>query len=394
MWRFFYPVQLIPERFSLGKEFIRLARERKLNMGSRRSLLLIVLMLFVAGSYGTTYGQDVTRVRLKEPRIAPLGEQQWTEQQQKLLAPTKKLTGRVINVFSTIVRNPILFERWWVFGDYVLVEQSLPPRDREILILRIGWLCQSEYEFGQHTLVGKGVGLTDEEILRITKGPDDPGWGRFDAALIRATDELHKDAFITETTWKVLAEGYDEKRLMDVIFTVGQYNLVSMALNSLGVQRDSGIPGFPKGLAAQVRKQFAHTGPPAFVIEYPESYLNKPLQTNEVLRVKVPPGAPAFEIAVIDPPQEGGKLEDHGKNLAKLLEPLGKGVRILSQKPAKLKDGTPAQETTIEWKFQGSIPLLSLVVAVMKDNKIVSFRGHAMGNLTPIREIVQTWEFK
>jgi 4-carboxymuconolactone decarboxylase len=363
-------------------------------MGSRRSLFLIVLMLFVAGNYGTTYGQDLTRARLKEPRIAPLGEQQWTEQQQKLLAPLKQ-NGRVINIFSTLVRHPILFERWGGFGNYVLWEQSLPPREREILILRIGWLCQSEYEFGQHTLIGKGVGLTNEEILRLTKGPDEPGWGRFDAALIRATDELHKAAFITDATWKVLAERYNEKQLIDVIFTVGNYNLVSMALNSLGIQRESGVPSFPKGLAAQVRKQFAYTGSPAFVIEYPDSYVNDPLMPTQVIRAKNPPfGVPAFEIAVIDPPKEGGKLEDHGKNYAKILEPLGTDIKILSQKPTKLKDGMPAQETIIEWKWQGTTPFLSLVVAVMKENKIVSFGGHAIGDLTPMREIVQTWEFK
>ncbi|MBI4764284.1 MAG: carboxymuconolactone decarboxylase family protein [Deltaproteobacteria bacterium] len=366
-------------------------------MRSRRSLFLIVLVLFVAVTFGIAYGQDSTRIRLKEPRIAPLGEQQWTEQQQKLLAPVKNQTGRVINIFSTIVRNPLLYERWMAFGIYILAEQGLPPRDREILILRIGWLCQSEYEFGQHTLVGKGVGLKDEEIFRITKGPDDSGWSRIDAALIRATDELHKDAFITDATWKTLSERYNEKQLMDIIFTVGQYNLVSMALNSLGVQREPGVPGFPKegAAAAQGKKQFAYAGPPAFVLEYPDSFEKDPLQPNEVLRAKAPGGVPVFEILVFDPPKEGGKLEDHGKNYAKLLATQGTEVKILSQKPAKLKDGLLTQEFTIEWKYNGTFPILSLVVAVMKENKMVSFGGHVMGgDLTPMREIVQTWEFK
>jgi alkylhydroperoxidase family enzyme len=130
---------------------------------------------------------------------------------------------------------------------YVLQEQTLPDRDREILILRIGWLCQAKYEFGQHTLAGKRVGLTDEEILRITKGPDEPGWSTFDAALVRVVDELYYDSIISDATWKVLSEGYNEKQLMDVIFTVGDYNMVSWALNSFGVQLEKGVPGFPEG---------------------------------------------------------------------------------------------------------------------------------------------------
>jgi alkylhydroperoxidase family enzyme len=89
--------------------------------------------------------------------------------------------------------------------------------------------------------------LTDEEILRIIKGPDDPGWSEFDAVLLRAADELHRDAIISDATWNALSQRYDTKQLMDVITTVGQYNLVSWTLNSLGVQLEEGVPGFPEG---------------------------------------------------------------------------------------------------------------------------------------------------
>jgi len=340
--------------------------------------------------------QEASRVRLKEPRIAPLTESQWSEQQRTLLAPIKQATGIVINIISTLARHPTLYERFMPFSSYITAEQSLPARDREILILRIGWLCQSEYEFGQHTLFGKAMGLKDEEIFRITKGPEEPGWSLLEAALIRATDELHKDAFITDATWKALAEKYTENQLMDIIFIVGQYNLVSMALNSLGVQREPGVPGFPKeGTAVQAKKKFAHTGTPAFFIEYPENFVTDPLQPNAVLRAKSAGGVPIFEITVQDPPKEMEKPEDYGKTYIKnSLEPLGSEIKILSQKPAKLKDGTPSREFTIGWKFNGTLPLLSLLVEVQKDDKIVSFGGHTMGDLTPLSEIVQTWEFK
>lgn len=128
-----------------------------------------------------------------------------------------------------------------------MFEQTLPARDREILILRIGWLCQSEHEFGQHTILGKMAKLSEEEILNITRGPKASGWNTFEAALIKAVDELYYDAIISDSTWKELASKYNEQQLLDIIFTVGQYNLVSWALNSLGVPQDKGIPGFPEG---------------------------------------------------------------------------------------------------------------------------------------------------
>jgi alkylhydroperoxidase family enzyme len=121
---------------------------------------------------------------------------------------------------------------------------TLVPRERELLILRIGWLCQAEYEWGQHVRFGREAGLTNEEIARIKEGPDAPGWAPFDATLLRAADELHAEAFISDATWAALSERYHTQQLMDVVFTVGQYNMVSMALNTFGVQLDKGVKGF------------------------------------------------------------------------------------------------------------------------------------------------------
>jgi len=101
---------------------------------------------------------DKKPFRLKEPRLAPLTELEWNEEQAKLLEPLKRKDGTVLNVFATFGRHPSLFDSWMKFAWYVLGDQTLPARDREILILRIGWLCQAKYEFGQHTLVGKSVG--------------------------------------------------------------------------------------------------------------------------------------------------------------------------------------------------------------------------------------------
>ena len=89
--------------------------------------------------------------------------------------------------------------------------------------------------------------MTDEEIRRITEGPKAPGWDPLDATLLQAVDELHADAFITDATWNALAKRYNKQQLIDVVATIGQYNLVSMFLNSFGVQLDEGVPRFPKG---------------------------------------------------------------------------------------------------------------------------------------------------
>jgi alkylhydroperoxidase family enzyme len=150
----------------------------------------------------------------------------------------------VLNIYRTLARHPKLAKRWLVFGSHVLGKNTLDPRAREILILRTGWRCKSEYEWGQHARIGKQTGLSDDEIRRIARGPDAPGWDAFDATLLRAADELHDDSFIGDATWQALSVRYGEQQLIDLIFTVGQYTLVCMALNTLGVQLEDGTPGF------------------------------------------------------------------------------------------------------------------------------------------------------
>lgn len=178
-------------------------------------------------------------MRLEKPRFEPLTDEQ--------IDPEIKgqLGGRVLNIFRTLAHHPKLMKRWLVFGNHILSKSSLIPRDREIVILRVGWLCQAGYEWGQHVVIGKAAGLTDEDIERITVGADASGWSPAENAILRATDELHADSFVGDATWSILCDHYSTQQLMDLVFTVGQYHLVSMALNTFGVQLDDGIVGLP-----------------------------------------------------------------------------------------------------------------------------------------------------
>jgi len=120
----------------------------------------------------------------------------------------------------------------------------LPARDRELLILRTGWLCRAEYEWGQHKLIARTVEVTDEEIERVKAGPDAEGWDESDAALLRAADELHTDAEISDETWGSLAARYNERQLIEVPMLIGHYHMVAFTLNSLGVELEPGVDGF------------------------------------------------------------------------------------------------------------------------------------------------------
>ena len=184
-------------------------------------------------------------MRLVRPRIAPLPQEQWSGEVREIMSGLER-DGRIFNIFATLARHPALLRRWLVFGNHVLAKSTLPPRERELAILRVGWLCRAEYEWGHHVAMGKEAGVTDIEIRRVSQGASAAGWTPFEAALLKAVDELHADSFISDPTWQALSQRYNEQQLLDLVFTAGQYKLVCMALNSVGVQLEEGYERLPQ----------------------------------------------------------------------------------------------------------------------------------------------------
>ncbi len=176
---------------------------------------------------------------MTEPRISPTTAEDRDAETEALV---EGLGG--LNIFATLAHHPKLLKRWLVFANHVLNKSTLPVRERELAILRVGWRCGSEYEFGQHTIIGQRAGITDGEIDRLATESLD-GWSAADATIVRAADELVADHTLANTTWTELTARWDTEQVMDLVFAIGQYVLVSMALNSFGVQRDEGVPGFP-----------------------------------------------------------------------------------------------------------------------------------------------------
>lgn len=177
-------------------------------------------------------------------RVPPLPESEWTEAMREAIG-ARAGSGRASNLYATLIHHPDLFKRWLVFAGHILGASTLPARARELVILRTGYRCKSEYEWGQHAYIARLVGISDDEIRRVAAGPDAAGWDPFEAALLRAADELHDDQVISDATWAQLETQYDVKQRFDLVFTVGQYTLVSMVLNTLGIQREAGVEGFP-----------------------------------------------------------------------------------------------------------------------------------------------------
>ena len=207
-----------------------------------RSGALLALALFA----GSIMAADATfSLRPTTPRLEPLPKDGRSEAQAAMLASRPDY-----NVYKTFAHHIDLYNAQSQLGQFLSRGSGLSAREREIVILRMGWLCQSEYEWAQHVRIAKReAGLTDAQVHSIAEGPTAKGWSHFERTLITMVDEIRYQAMISDVTWERLRAKYSAPQIIEAIYTASHYQMVSMALNSLGVQLDADLEDrLPQGV--------------------------------------------------------------------------------------------------------------------------------------------------
>ena len=190
------------------------------------------------------------------PRIPPIPPGEWPPEMRAALAAIRPENPRHpfpsqdpgrpkgLNVLGTLANHPTLTRAYHTFNGHLLFGTTLSTRQRELLVLRVAAVRHAIYEWRQHVVLAADAGLTAEEVRRIAEGPDAPDWSPLDRAMVRAVDELIADAMITDGTWAVLAEALDVEQLMDLVFTVGAYDVLAMAFRSFRVPLDEDLEAY------------------------------------------------------------------------------------------------------------------------------------------------------
>jgi alkylhydroperoxidase family enzyme len=186
------------------------------------------------------------------PRISPLPPDQWSPDMRAALAalrptesrhpmPVQKGRPKGRNALGTLANHPQLTMAFNTFNGHILFTSTITPRQREILVLRVATLRSCAYEWEQHRVLALDNGLEEAEVDRIAEGPDAAGWSPLDRALLQAVDELIGAGAVSDETWRLLANDLDQRQLMDLVFTVGAYEILAMAFRSFGVELDEDL---------------------------------------------------------------------------------------------------------------------------------------------------------
>lgn len=187
------------------------------------------------------------------PRIPPLPPADWPAGMRDALAalhpaeprhpfpPRDPGRPKGLHLLGTLARHPQATTAFHALAGHALFGTTLSLRQRELLILRVAAVRGSAYEWAQHLVLAADVGLSEDEVAAVAEGPGAAGWSTLEAALLAAVDELLADARIGDATWAALGVELDEQQQMDVVFTVGTYDLLAMAIGTFGVQLDDDL---------------------------------------------------------------------------------------------------------------------------------------------------------
>jgi alkylhydroperoxidase family enzyme len=183
----------------------------------------------------------------KPQRVEPLGLEELSGAAKDLVdriraSAGSDSTGEVPEYFRTMCKHPEIFRCQTEMGT-VIFKGALPPRDRELAVLRNAWLLRAPYEWGEHIRIAKRYGVTPEEIERVIQGSAAPGWSEHDAAILRAVEELLADQVITDATWATLAKSWNEQQLIEFPMMVGQYVATALVQNALRMRLGASNPG-------------------------------------------------------------------------------------------------------------------------------------------------------
>lgn len=140
-------------------------------------------------------------------------------------------------VLMTFARHPQLTGPYINYNQHLLISSTLPVRLRQIAILRTGWLRRGRLMWASHIRLSLTLGLDGADFDAIKIGPGAPHWSAMERAVLEATDQLIEGSDIEDAIWARLVEEFDDKQMMDLIFTVGTYILMAMSHNAMRIQR-------------------------------------------------------------------------------------------------------------------------------------------------------------
>ncbi|MEU4810171.1 carboxymuconolactone decarboxylase family protein [Nocardia fluminea] len=182
------------------------------------------------------------------PRLAPLPVREWGETTRAMFRGHVKSADRYLTgepdappmpgILGVLAHHTELASAWLAYNGLLLERPTVDPRERELVILRVAWRSESDYEWAQHVRTATALGVTAEQIEAVRYGPQAAVWSPVQRALLAMTDQLLDRHRVDDATWAQLERYFDSRQLIELLFVAGSYLCLAMVFNSVALQPD------------------------------------------------------------------------------------------------------------------------------------------------------------
>jgi alkylhydroperoxidase family enzyme len=155
---------------------------------------------------------------------------------QKLFEKMEKSGNRVINIQKVVGNSPKIGRDFLRLGNAILMKGKLSPALRELAVLRVGNLTQANYEWTQHVPIGLLAGLSQQQIDDIGNWENSTLFNDKEQAVLQYTDEVAVNIRVSENTFSLIQDYFDEEEIVELTITLGYYGMVCRILEALQVE--------------------------------------------------------------------------------------------------------------------------------------------------------------
>jgi alkylhydroperoxidase family enzyme len=142
-------------------------------------------------------------------------------------------------VLKTFARHPALTQKFLAFNAYLLSASNVPVRLRQIAILRVAWLKRCRYMWSSHLRMSLRLGLTETDFRAVPDGATSAHWSADERLVLDAVAQLCEQSDLDDAHWNALSAIFDQKTMLDFVFTVGGYVALAMVFNSIRIEREA-----------------------------------------------------------------------------------------------------------------------------------------------------------
>lgn len=159
-------------------------------------------------------------------RISYVGKEQAPKEVADIFSRMEAHGAPVGNLWKIAAHSPSTLPHLIRMGNAILTKTKLAPKLREMAILRTAEVLSCEYERRAHTMFGKEVGMTDEQVRAIKEFENSAAFTEVERAVLRFADEVAQKGRVKQQTFSALAKYLDEGMMVELVETVGFYGMI------------------------------------------------------------------------------------------------------------------------------------------------------------------------